>query len=70
MQQFTIGFLGLANYYFTQSYQSGKINVDTDALSHILKEEHNQHIEADSVCALILHVIQGTTLIEAYSYNI
>ena len=32
--------------------------------------EHNQHIEADSVCALISQGAQGTTLIQAYSCNI
>ena len=42
-------------------------NVDVDALSHILMEEHNQHIEADSVHALISQVAQGTTFTEAYS---
>ena len=46
------------------------MNVDADALSHILREEHNQHIEADSVHALISQVAQGTTLIEAYFCNI
>ena len=46
------------------------MNIDADALSCILREEHDQHVEADSVHALISHVVQGTTLIEAYSYNI
>ena len=32
--------------------------------------EHNQHIKADSVHALISHIMQGTILIEAYSCNI
>ena len=32
--------------------------------------EHDQHIEADTVSALISQVVQGTTLIEAYSCNI
>ena len=44
---------GLANYNFALNNWSGKINVDVDALSHIPKGEHNQHIEADSVCSLI-----------------
>ena len=39
-------------------------------LSPTSQGEHNQHIEADSVCALISQVAQGTTLIEAYSCNI
>ena len=60
----------LVNYNFTLSYWSGKMNVDTDALSHILRKEHSQHIEADSVCALISYATQGTTLIEVYSCNI
>ena len=60
----------LANYNFTLSYQSGKTNVDANALSHILRGKHNHHIEAKSVLALISQVAQGTTLIEAYSCNI
>ena len=32
--------------------------------------EHNQHIEADLVCALISQVAQGTILIDVYSCNI
>ena len=43
------------------------MNVDADALSHILSTKHNQHIEADSVCALISQAAQGITLIVAYS---
>ena len=46
------------------------MNVDEDVLSHILREEQNQHIEADSVHALISHAVQGTTLTDAYSCNI
>ena len=61
---------GLANYNFIPSYQSGKMNVDVEALSHIPREEHNQDIKTDSVCTLISHVTQGDTLIEAYSCNI
>ena len=34
-----------ANYNFTLGYQSGKTNKDADALSHILREEDNQHIK-------------------------
>ena len=60
----------LANYNFTLSYQSGKTNVDANALSHILRGKHNHHIEDKSVLALISQVAQGTTLIEAYSCNI
>ena len=46
------------------------MNVDVDALSHTLRGEHNQHIEADSVCVLISQTAQGTTLTEACSWNI
>ena len=60
----------LANYNFTLNYQPEKINVDAYALSHIPREEHDQHIEADSVCAMISNVAQGTTFIEADSCNI
>ena len=60
----------LANYNFNMSYWSGKINVDADTLSNILRKEPDQHIEADSAHALISHVTQGTTLIESYSCNI
>ena len=34
-------------------------------LSHILKGKHDQHIETNSVHALISQVVQGTTLMEA-----
>ena len=60
----------LANYNFTLHYQSGKIHIDADALSHILRVEHNQHIKADLVCAQISQVAQGSTLIKNYSCNI
>ena len=60
----------LAKYNFSLSYKSGKVNVDGDALSHIPREDHDQHIEADTVWALISNVTQGTTLIGTYSYNI
>ena len=43
----------LANYNFALSYQSRKMNEDVDALCCIPREEHYQHIEADSVHALI-----------------
>ena len=46
------------------------MNVDVDALSHILRGEHNQHIEADLVHSIISQAAQGTNLIEAYPYNI
>ena len=60
-----------ANYIsFALSYQSGKMNVDVDVLTHILKGEHDQHIEAHSVHALISQVAQGTILMEAYSCKI
>ena len=38
-------------------------------LSCIMRGEHDQHIEADSVCVLISQVAQGTTLMEAHSCN-
>ena len=60
----------LEYYNVIMSCWSLKINVDSDALSHILREEHDQHIEPDAVCALMSHVAQGTTLIGAYSCNI
>ena len=56
---------GLANCNFALNYYSGKINVDVDALYHIPKGGHDQHIEADSVHALISQAVQGT-----YSCNI
>ena len=55
---------GLANYKFALNYHSGKTNVDAGPLSHIPKGEHDQHIEADSVHALISQAVQGTTLME------
>ena len=60
----------LTNYNFSLSYWSGKTYVDADALSHIPREKHDQHIEADTIHALISYVAQCTTLIEAYSCNI
>ena len=39
------------NYNFALSYQLGKMNVDADALFHILRGEHIQHTEADLVHA-------------------
>ena len=56
---------GLANYNFALNYQSGKTNVDVDALSHIPKGEHDQHMEVNLVHAIISQVVQGTTLMEA-----
>ena len=35
------------------------MNVDAYGLSHIPKGDPNQHMEADSVCALISQVVQG-----------
>ena len=61
---------GLANYNFALNYQSDKINVDADALSHIPKGKNYQHIEVDSICSLISQAAQGTTMMEAYSCNI
>ena len=61
---------GLANYNFALKCHSGKVNVDVDALSCIPKGEYNQHIETDSVHALISQAVQDTTLMEAYSCNV
>ena len=63
-------FSNLANYNFALNYQSGKTCVDVDALSHIPKGEHDQHIEVHLVHALISQVVQGTILMEAYSCNV
>ena len=57
----------LVYYNLTLSYQSGKANVDVDALSCISREEHNLYIEDDSICALISQAAQVTTLIETYT---
>ena len=38
------------------------MNVDADALSHILKGEYGQHIKADSVHSLISQAVQGNTV--------
>ena len=46
------------------------MNADLDTLFHIPRKEQDQHIKADSSHALISHVVQGTTLIEAYYCNI
>ena len=46
------------------------MNIDADALSYILREEHDQYIEADLIHALMSYAAQGTTLIEAYSCDI
>ena len=60
----------LSNYNFALICQSGKTNLDADDLSHILRVENNQHIEAAYVHALIVQEAQGTTLIEAYYCDI
>ena len=70
MQQVTLWLIVWQNYNFALSYHSGKTNLDVDALSHIMRWEHDQHTEAESVHALIVQVVQGSTLIEAYSCNI
>ena len=44
--------------------------MDTDTLSQIAKGQHDQHIETDLVHTLTSQAVQGTTLIEAYSYNV
>ena len=46
------------------------MNVDADALFCIPKGEHDEHMEAYLVHALISQAAQGTTLMEAYSCNI
>ena len=40
-----------------------------DALSYILWEDNDRHIEADMVQALISNATQGTTLMGVYSCN-
>ena len=60
----------LTNYNFALRYKSGKENVDANVLSHIPWKDHDQHIEADIVQALISNITQGWTLKEAYSCNI
>ena len=72
MEQFHEYLYGNTSVIYTDalSYQSGKMNVDVDALSCILRAKHNHHIEAHSVHALISQVVQGTILIETYSCNI
>ena len=64
------GVVSLVNYNFALRYKSGKVYVDTDALSQIPLEDHDQHIEADIVQALISSGTQSNTLIEVYSCNI
>ena len=39
--------VSFANYNFALNYQSGKMNLDGDALSPIPKGEHDQHMEAN-----------------------
>ena len=46
----------LANYNFALNCLSGKMNVGADALSHILRGNHDQHIETNSVHTLISQV--------------
>ena len=45
--------VSLNNYYFSLRYKSGKSNIDADTLSHIPWEDHDHHIEADTVQAVI-----------------
>ena len=70
MQQVTTGLSVWQIIILPLAIKSGKMNVDANALTCILMGEHNHHMEADSLCALISQVAQGTTLIEAYSCNI
>ena len=60
----------LTNYNFVLSFRSEKVNVDMDALHHILWDDHDQHLVADIVQKVISNAMQGTTLIEVYSCNI
>ena len=60
----------LENYNFILCYQSGMIIIGADTLSHILREKHDYHIQANSVHVLISQAAQGTTLIKAYLCNI
>ena len=57
---------GLANYNFAPNYQSDKINVDVNALSHIPKWECGQHIEADSVHALVSQAVLCKAVLASY----
>ena len=50
-------------------YKSGNVNVDMNTLYHILWEDYDQHLDADTVWTLISNVTQATTLIEVYSCN-
>ena len=60
----------LTNYNFALRCKSAKTNIDADGLFSIPWEDYDWHIEADTVQALISNMIQGTTLIQAYSCNI
>ena len=51
---------GLTNYNFTINSKSGKVNVDANALSPILWEDHNWHGDADTVQSLISNTTQGS----------
>ena len=50
---------GLANYNFHIHYQSGKSNVEADALSRIDWEKEDKTLQADSIQAIVTAVITG-----------
>ena len=50
---------GLANYNFHIYYQSGKSNVEADALSRIDWEKEDKTLQADSIQAIVTAAITG-----------
>ena len=50
---------GLANYNFHIHYQSGKSNVEADALSRIDWEKEDKTLQADSIQAVVTAAITG-----------
>ena len=60
----------IASYNFASNYRSGKANVDADALSCIMWGDHDQHIKAEMVQAIISNAIQVSIIVEAYSSNV
>ena len=54
---------GLANYNFHIHYQSGKSNVEADALSRIDCKKDDKTLPADSIQAISLLPLQGKGMI-------
>ena len=50
---------GLANYNFHIHYQSGKSNVEADALSRIDWEKDDKTLPADSIQAIVTAALTG-----------